>query len=243
MLCLGMALTGSQRLSRFSNYCRNTDQGWETNRILVQRLHCSHPSWSWPRETWAVHQSCSWRSRKIKFCVREWDGCVGADLLPEHSASADQVWNISDKTRGVWPAEMFSQVLRWSLWRWRFLSDSRECLQQTLQTRALQLWSGTTHSRADAGEGKLTQFIFIFRETQNIFQLALFHSISNAYLQYQRKSDPSWSWRKEFPQLSSFLDDIDSSDFIKDVLPKGLEMIKNRYEQYAGSNEERILLK
>ena len=89
----------------------------------------------------------------------------------------------------------------------------------------------------------MTQFIFIFRETQNIFQLALFHSISNAYLQYQRKSDPSWSWRKEFPQLSSFLDDIDSSDFIKDVLSKGLEMMKNRYEQFAGSNEERILKK
>ena len=89
----------------------------------------------------------------------------------------------------------------------------------------------------------MTQFIFIFTETQNIFQLALFHSISNAYLRYQRKSDLSWSWRKEFPQLSSFLDDIDSSDFIKDVLPKGLEMMKNRYEQYAGSNEERILKK
>ena len=52
-------------LSRFSNYSRNTDQGWETNRILVQRVHCSHPSWSWPRETWTVHQTCSWRSRKI----------------------------------------------------------------------------------------------------------------------------------------------------------------------------------
>ena len=74
------------------------------------------------------------------------------------------------------------------------------------------------------------------------FKLALFHTISLAYGQHQRDENSLWSWRKHYPQLSHFMDDLDSQEFTKDIVPKGLDIIKARYgKEYEGSRNERHL--
>ena len=69
--------------------------------------------------------------------------------------------------------------------------------------------------------------------------------MSRAYLQHQKQSDPSWSWKSQFPGIfSNFLSTIDEDVLIKDNTEKyALKLLRESYPEFIGSREEEIFEK
>ena len=65
-----------------------------------------------------------------------------------------------------------------------------------------------------------------------------------AYGSIKRVKKPDWTWRSHFPELSHFMDDLDSQEFTKEIVPQGMEMIRVRYHNdFEGSKSEKSLSK
>ena len=74
--------------------------------------------------------------------------------------------------------------------------------------------------------------------------MAQFHSVSRAFLEHQRKTNPSWSWRDQYPELSSFLASIDEDVLIKDNTEKfAMKLLGGKIKDFRGSREEKIFEK
>ena len=74
--------------------------------------------------------------------------------------------------------------------------------------------------------------------------MAQFHSVSRAFLQHQRKTNPSWSWRDQYDEISDFLATMDEDVLIKDNTEKyAMKLLGEKCKDFKGSREEKILEK